>query len=90
MNGSDGMNCIALLSNMAKASIKKNTTGKKSTVIPIQCPIICICNELYAPVLRPLHNISRVLTMREPDSRRIVQRLKVLCFNCKSMVLKVK
>ena len=28
---------------------------------PLKRPIICICNDLYAPALRPLREVARVV-----------------------------
>ncbi|KAI4480419.1 hypothetical protein M0802_014239 [Mischocyttarus mexicanus] len=40
-----------------------------------QRPVICICNELYAPSLRSLRNFALVITVPPVTTMRIVQRL---------------
>ncbi|KAJ3375823.1 hypothetical protein GGF31_003028 [Allomyces arbusculus] len=43
-------------------------------------PIICICNDLYAPVLRPLRQVAKVVHMRKPASTiPLVRRLAAIC-----------
>lgn len=34
---------------------------------PLMRPIICICNDLYAPALRPLREVARVFQIRKPS-----------------------
>ena len=42
-------------------------------------PIICICNDLYAPSLRPLRMIAQILHFRKPTAASMVKRLKMIC-----------
>ncbi|KAH9271827.1 hypothetical protein BASA83_005929 [Batrachochytrium salamandrivorans] len=42
-------------------------------------PIICICNDQYAQVLRPLHEIAQVFTFREPPLQALSKRLYEIC-----------
>jgi chromosome transmission fidelity protein 18 len=37
---------------------------------PLTRPIICICNDLYAPALRPLRDVARVFHFRKPQARQ--------------------
>ncbi|EXC20805.1 Chromosome transmission fidelity protein 18-like protein [Morus notabilis] len=60
--------------NPQKISAKK---GRKSK--PLSRPVICICNDLYAPVLRPLRQVARVHVFAQPTVSRIVSRLKYIC-----------
>ncbi|XP_050375424.1 uncharacterized protein LOC126792944 [Argentina anserina] len=57
-----------------KASSKK---GPKSAALTR--PIICICNDLYAPSLRPLRQIAKVHVFVQPTVNRVVSRLKYIC-----------
>ena len=41
----------------------------------LQRPIICICNDLYTPSLRPLRKLSLLLKFPPTDPQRLVQRL---------------
>ena len=42
-------------------------------------PIICICNDLYAPSLRPLREIASIFHFKEPDAKKVAQRLRHIC-----------
>ncbi|CAJ0651998.1 8210_t:CDS:2, partial [Entrophospora sp. SA101] len=42
-------------------------------------PIICICNDQYAPVLRPLRTIAQVFQFKIPPSTIVANRLKEIC-----------
>lgn len=55
-------------------------TGKKANQQPrLRRPIICICNDLYAPALRPLRAAAKVLHFRAPAKERLVLRLQYIC-----------
>ncbi|XP_047486138.1 chromosome transmission fidelity protein 18 homolog isoform X1 [Penaeus chinensis] len=69
---------ITLLVNMllGKDTGGKNRKGKKKEVSAmLQRPVICICNELYTPALRPLRQISLVIQFPPTHSSRLAQRL---------------
>lgn len=53
---------------------KTNTSAK-----PLRRPIICICNDLYTPSLRPLRVVARIARFRKPPSQYIVERLRDIC-----------
>ncbi|XP_038981046.1 chromosome transmission fidelity protein 18 homolog [Phoenix dactylifera] len=57
-----------------KASSKK---GRKA--VALSRPVICICNDLYAPALRPLRQVAKVHTFVQPTVNRVVNRLKYIC-----------
>ena len=40
--------------------------GKKQRLRPLLRPIIAICNDLYAPALRPLRDVARVFHFKKP------------------------
>ena len=46
---------------------------------PLTRPVICICNDLYAPVLRPLRDVAKVFVVRPPRSEKLVDRLQTIC-----------
>lgn len=46
---------------------------------PLTRPVICICNDLYAPVLRPLRDIAKVFVVKPPRSEKLVDRLQTIC-----------
>jgi len=47
----------------------------------LQRPIICICNDLYAPALRNLRQLreAKLIKMTAPDTHRMVTRLQLIC-----------
>ncbi|GAB4851908.1 hypothetical protein Ancab_031307 [Ancistrocladus abbreviatus] len=64
--------------------VKEEQLGKKSLrrgckVAPPSRPVICICNDLYAPVLRPLRQVAKVHIFGQPTVNRVVSRLKYIC-----------
>ncbi|CAG9466058.1 unnamed protein product [Pedinophyceae sp. YPF-701] len=42
-------------------------------------PIICVCNDLFAPVLRPLRDVARVFKFTPPAAGRLSSRLRFVC-----------
>ncbi|KAL6076877.1 AAA domain-containing protein [Balamuthia mandrillaris] len=42
-------------------------------------PIICICNDQYAPALRKLREVAKVFSFSKPYSSRLVTRLAEIC-----------
>ncbi|KAJ9109280.1 hypothetical protein QFC21_000609 [Naganishia friedmannii] len=42
-------------------------------------PIICICNDLYAPALRPLRPFARIVRFKKAQPSLIVNRLRQIC-----------
>ncbi|KAJ1726839.1 Chromosome transmission fidelity protein 18, partial [Coemansia biformis] len=46
---------------------------------PLLRPIICICNNVYAPVLRPLRQIAQLYHVGAPAPARLAQRLEEVC-----------
>ncbi|KAF9191281.1 hypothetical protein BGZ50_009496 [Haplosporangium sp. Z 11] len=52
---------------------------KKYTKRPLMRPIICICNDQYAPVLRPLRAIAQIYQFKKPSVRTIINRLQQIC-----------
>lgn len=46
---------------------------------PLLRPIICICNDLYAPSLRPLRPISKLIRFHKPPTNLVVKRLREVC-----------
>ncbi|WVO24366.1 uncharacterized protein IAS62_005731 [Cryptococcus decagattii] len=53
---------------------KSNTPGKL-----LRRPIICICNDIYAPALRPLRPYARIIRFRKPQAQSLVVRLRDIC-----------
>ena len=53
--------------------------GKRKGNGPLMRPIICICNDPYAPALRPLREIAKVFKLAPPSSARLNGRLREVC-----------
>jgi chromosome transmission fidelity protein 18 len=47
--------------------------------MPLQRPIICICNDAYVPALRPLRQIAQIYNLRKPEASVLAKRLKCIC-----------
>ncbi|KAJ2962123.1 hypothetical protein NQZ79_g2691 [Umbelopsis isabellina] len=81
--GSDSF--IKVLVNLVTAedgsSFAKNQRGGKKTQSqkPLLRPIICICNDPYAAVLRPLRQIAHNITFRKVPALTIAKRLHTIC-----------
>ncbi|XP_047362161.1 chromosome transmission fidelity protein 18 homolog [Vespa velutina] len=54
---------------------KRNKLKTEKEGESCQRPIICICNELYTPSLRPLRNFALVIAVPPVSTTRLVQRL---------------
>ncbi|CBQ73206.1 related to CTF18-Chromosome Transmission Fidelity factor [Sporisorium reilianum SRZ2] len=46
---------------------------------PLLRPIICICNDLYAPSLRALRPMSKLVRFNKPPTNLVVKRLREVC-----------
>jgi chromosome transmission fidelity protein 18 len=59
----------------ASKAKKKSGTEK----IGLLHPIICICNDLYVPALRPLRQVAHVLQVKPIGPVQLSLRLKTIC-----------
>ncbi|XP_073148713.1 uncharacterized protein [Henckelia pumila] len=59
-------------------SMRKSSPKKKNSTSVLR-PVICICNDLYAPALRPLRQVAKVHIFVQPTVTRVVNRLKYIC-----------
>ncbi|VFR01092.1 unnamed protein product [Cuscuta campestris] len=59
-------------------SVRK-PSKKKEKATSLLRPVICICNDLYAPALRPLRQVAKVHVFVQPTVTRVVNRLKYIC-----------
>ncbi|KAL3506350.1 hypothetical protein ACH5RR_031732 [Cinchona calisaya] len=90
----DGKGAVDVILKMVSAdrktdSGKENTTREEQSVrksskrrqrnTSLLRPVICICNDLYAPVLRPLRQVAKVHVFVQPTVNRVVNRLKYIC-----------
>ncbi|KAL4312022.1 hypothetical protein GQ457_01G023010 [Hibiscus cannabinus] len=80
----DGKGAVEVILKMVSAERKpafgkENDTKKKGKTASLTRPVICICNDLYAPALRPLRQIAKVHIFVQPTVSRVVSRLKYIC-----------
>lgn len=69
---------INYLVSLLTGTGRKAKKGKEEKTVLLR-PIICICNDLYVPSLRPLRLISLLLQFPPTSSQRLVQRLNFIC-----------
>ncbi|KUF93358.1 Serine/threonine-protein kinase YPK2/YKR2 [Phytophthora nicotianae] len=82
MNGSDGKSAIEVIQEIVNAPLQRKKAAAKTAAKnrhPLTRPLICICNDLYASVLRPLRQMAKIFTLDAPHSQRLVTRLKYIC-----------
>ncbi|PSS24093.1 Chromosome transmission fidelity protein [Actinidia chinensis var. chinensis] len=65
--------------NVAKEEHGRTSSRKKHRSSSLSRPVICICNDLYAPALRPLRQVAKVHSFVQPTVSRVVSRLKYIC-----------
>ncbi|OMO99864.1 hypothetical protein CCACVL1_03577 [Corchorus capsularis] len=81
----DGKGAVEVILKMVSAerksdSGKENNANKKGRkTASLSRPVICICNDLYAPALRPLRQVAKVHIFVQPTVSRVVSRLKYIC-----------
>ncbi|PWN50508.1 P-loop containing nucleoside triphosphate hydrolase protein [Violaceomyces palustris] len=63
----------------AKKSFASSKAKPKKGVKPLLRPIICICNDLYAPSLRPLRPLARLIRFSKAPTNILVRRLREIC-----------
>ncbi|XP_059632203.1 uncharacterized protein LOC132274873 [Cornus florida] len=90
----EGKGAVEVILKMVSAE-RKSDTGKENVAKEEQSgrmsskrkrknaslsrPVICICNDLYAPALRPLRQVAKVHIFTQPTVSRVVSRLKYIC-----------
>lgn len=84
MNGGDGKSAIAAIQEIISAplQLKKNLKAggkQRGNQHPLTRPMICICNDQYAAVLRPLRKLAKIFVLDTPNAQRLVGRLKFIC-----------
>ena len=78
LNGGEGRTAIHSIVSLVESPGwgKKNKKKKGDTFEALTRPLICICNDLYAPVLRPLRAVAKCFTFRPTRTPRLVKRLQ--------------
>ncbi|XVF38043.1 hypothetical protein REPUB_Repub20aG0063800 [Reevesia pubescens] len=80
----DGKGAVEVILKMVAAERKsdfgkENANKKGRKTASLSRPVICICNDLYAPALRPLRQVAKVHIFAQPTVSRVVSRLKYIC-----------
>ena len=89
-NAGEGRGAIQALLNILKADSAADTArgdqsgakadkGKRKRGERLNRPIVCICNDLYAPALRPLREMAQIHRFSAPSIRRMTTRLRYIC-----------
>eukprot|EP00963_Diacronema_lutheri_P003835 scaffold287_cov337-Pavlova_lutheri.AAC.198 len=67
-------------SNAVEGDAKKDKRARRQGQVgKLQRPVICICNDLYAPALRPLREIAAIVRFKKPNPARLTSRLRRVC-----------
>eukprot|EP00898_Chlorokybus_atmophyticus_P003584 jgi/Chlat1/4226/Chrsp27S04307 len=69
----------APVANASAPEAKSKKRSAAATARRLCRPIICICNDLFAPALRPLRQVARVYRFNQPSVQHVVSRLKYIC-----------
>ncbi|KAG1151070.1 hypothetical protein G6F37_005893 [Rhizopus arrhizus] len=73
---------ISQLVQLATVEIGGEQSKKsKQKQKPLLRPIICICNDVYAPALRPLRSVAQVMHFKEVPMITVAKRLGEICEN---------
>jgi len=76
---------ISLIWKLLKKPLKGDAEEADEDIIPeapkLNRPIVCVCNDLYAPVLRPLRLSSdiQVISLKPAQPNVVASRLKQIC-----------
>lgn len=65
--------------SLGKGQPERKSSKKGSKTASLSRPVICICNDLYAPSLRPLRQVAKVHIFVQPTVNRVVNRLTYIC-----------
>lgn len=65
---------VKFIAGTAPTKGKKTKNKEKGDMI-LKRPIICICNDVYVPALRPLRQIAFVINFPQTSSARLAERL---------------
>ncbi|EJU05169.1 P-loop containing nucleoside triphosphate hydrolase protein [Dacryopinax primogenitus] len=83
--GGAGVDSNAFINGLIQLTLdkpRKKTAGRRNgqkDVRPLLRPIICICNDLYAPSLRSLRQHARLVRVRAPTPIMLTNRLRDVC-----------
>ncbi|PRP79624.1 chromosome transmission fidelity factor [Planoprotostelium fungivorum] len=81
--GNEGESAVNVLLSLLREDKEEPTDNpdkkKKKSRLQLSRPIICICNNQYAPSLRKLRTAVTVFDLDKPTPTRLIQRLKEVC-----------
>lgn len=66
---------LLTLTSIVEPKPGQPSNGKK----PLLRPIICICNDLYAPSIAKLRSIAKIVRFHPPAPQQLVKRLREIC-----------
>jgi len=66
---------VKFISGNVAVKAKKSSKNKEKQHHILKRPIICICNDGYAPALRPLKQIAFVINFPQTSTARLAERL---------------
>ncbi len=69
-----------------KNQLNTKTTNSKKSGLALTRPLICICNDQYAPVLRDLRKHCLIYAFQSPHESRLISRLQAICIKEKLQV----
>lgn len=81
IDGAMGGNEALGTTGFVRALVQLIERGARSShkTRPLLRPIVCICNDLYAPALRPLRPLARIVRFHRPPTPMITRRLREIC-----------
>ncbi|KAJ3153578.1 hypothetical protein HDU89_000620 [Geranomyces variabilis] len=80
--GQGDHNFVKLLIDFITGEDRQPKAGTSKKAAPRRAllrPIICICNDPYAPVLRPLRHLAQLVDFRPPPVKTLARRLHEIC-----------
>jgi len=78
--GGEGKGCIdALVKMISDVDSEDSPKVTKKKQNRIQRPIICICNDMYAPALKPLRERALIFRLEPPPFSALIARLNWIC-----------
>ncbi|KAG8699473.1 hypothetical protein FRC08_005294 [Ceratobasidium sp. 394] len=87
IDGATGDNASGFVNKLIQITLGKPKPKKgrgdksKNEARPLLRPIICICNDLYAPSLARLRPIARIIRFRKVQPVLLANRLRDICQN---------
>lgn len=59
----------------------EGSSNKSDTALVLTRPLICICNDVYASVLRELRPLVQIVELGPPSPDRLRERIQLICRN---------